>query len=105
MPPSPSIRHISDTARWAAYFRALETERPEKGVTTLKFASENGPKIFERCGWQVAEVHSMLKTASRLHRLPFWMRLFGLFPDPPLDRVGSRPWSAVCLLTNAASPL
>ena len=27
--PQPVVRNISDTARWAAYFRARETERPD----------------------------------------------------------------------------
>jgi methyltransferase (TIGR00027 family) len=27
--PNPSVRSISDTARWVAYFRALETQRPD----------------------------------------------------------------------------
>jgi methyltransferase (TIGR00027 family) len=27
--PNPSVRSISDTARWVAYFRARETERPD----------------------------------------------------------------------------
>jgi methyltransferase (TIGR00027 family) len=29
MPPAPALAHISDTARWVAMYRALETERPD----------------------------------------------------------------------------
>ena len=28
-PPTGAVRNISDTARWAAYFRAQETQRPD----------------------------------------------------------------------------
>ena len=27
--PNSSVRNISDTARWVAYFRARETQRPD----------------------------------------------------------------------------
>jgi methyltransferase (TIGR00027 family) len=27
--PAPTVRHVSDTARWVAYFRARESERPD----------------------------------------------------------------------------
>ena len=44
----PSIRHISDTARWAAFFRARETERPDavfRDPYARKLAGERGEEI------------------------------------------------------------
>jgi methyltransferase (TIGR00027 family) len=66
-------------------------------VPPLQFAPEDGAAFFAGCGWNPVEVHSMLKTAARLKRLPFLMRFFALLPENPNDS-GSRPWSGVCLL-------
>jgi hypothetical protein len=41
----------------------------------------------------------MLKTAAKLKRLSWWMRLLALFPDSK-GAQGSRPWSGVCLLVK-----
>jgi methyltransferase (TIGR00027 family) len=44
----PSIRHISDTARWAAVFRARETERPDalfRDPLARRLAGERGEEI------------------------------------------------------------
>jgi len=65
----------------------------------MKFGPEEGPGFFEPYGWKVAEVHSMLKTAARVHRLPFMMRPFSWFPESN-GRQGSRPWGAACLFTR-----
>jgi len=61
------------------------------------FAPPEGPAFFERCGWSPADVKSMLKTAHKLKRLPFMLRMFAMMPEsagPP----GDRPWSGVVLL-------
>lgn len=63
----------------------------------LKFGPAEGTAFFEPFGWRAAEVQSSLKTAAKLKRLPFLLRLLALLPDtkgPP----GNRPWSGVCLL-------
>lgn len=73
-----------------------------EGAAKFQFAPENGPDFFKSCGWAPVEVHSMLKTAARLRRLPFLFRFFALLPERP-ERMGSRPWSAVCLLANGRS--
>jgi O-methyltransferase involved in polyketide biosynthesis len=44
----PLIRHISDTARWAAVYRARETERPDavfKDPYARRLAGERGEEI------------------------------------------------------------
>jgi len=65
----------------------------------FKFAPEEGPGFFSRFGWNPVDVRSILKTAARLKRLTFWMRLAALMPESK-GRQGSRPWSAVCLLAR-----
>ena len=43
--PATTVRHVSDTARWVAYFRACETERPEplfRDPYAARLAGEHG---------------------------------------------------------------
>src|SRR5256885_8821039 len=63
----------------------------------FKFAPEEGPKFFDRYGWQVIEVHSLLKNAARLKRLSWFLRVMSLLPETETSR-RDRPWSGVCLL-------
>jgi len=63
------------------------------------FAPAAGPPFFAQYGWTVAEVRSLLKTAAKLGRLPFAMRMLSMLPEPS-GAQGSRPWSGVCLLTR-----
>lgn len=47
---SPAIRNISDTARWVAFYRAMETERPDAifhDPYARKLAGERGEQIVE----------------------------------------------------------
>ena len=66
-------------------------------VPPLQFAPEDGATFFTRHGWKPLEVHSVLKTAAGLKRLPFFMRLLALLPENP-NNSGSRPWGGTCLL-------
>jgi len=61
------------------------------------FAPTEGPAFFEACGWNAIEVTSMLKTARKLNRLPFFLRMMAMLPESSGPQ-GSRPWSAVCVL-------
>jgi methyltransferase (TIGR00027 family) len=66
----------------------------------LKFGPEEGPEFFTASGWKPVEVYSMLKTASKIKRLPFgFLRLVALLPESN-GRQGSRPWGGVCRLTR-----
>lgn len=65
----------------------------------LKFGPEEGPGFFTASGWKPAEVYSMLKTAAKVGRLPFGLRLLALLPESN-GRQGSRPWGAACRLTR-----
>jgi methyltransferase (TIGR00027 family) len=65
----------------------------------FRFGPEEGPDYFLPYGWRPVRVQSMLHTAARVKRLPFWMKPFALFPDrfPPQ---GKRPWGGACLLVR-----
>jgi methyltransferase (TIGR00027 family) len=65
----------------------------------LKFGPEEGPEFFTPTGWKAADVYSMLKTAAKIKRLPFFLRLVSLLPESS-GRQGQRPWGAVCRLTR-----
>jgi methyltransferase (TIGR00027 family) len=65
----------------------------------LKFGPEEGPEFFNTSGWKPVEVYSMLKTAARIKRLPFFLRLMAFLPESN-GRQGSRPWGAACRLTR-----
>jgi methyltransferase (TIGR00027 family) len=71
----------------------------EKAGSPLKFAPAEGPGYFTACGWKPVEVYSQLKTAARVNRLPFGLKLLSWLPESN-GRQGGRPWSAVCRLTR-----
>jgi methyltransferase (TIGR00027 family) len=77
-------------------------EQIREGKAEFKFAPEEGPGFFTAHGWDVVDVSSTLKTAARLKRLTFWMRLLSVLPDSQ-GRQGSRPWSGICLLRNQSA--
>jgi methyltransferase (TIGR00027 family) len=66
---------------------------------TLKFGPKEGPLFFVPHGWEPLEVRTLLKTAARLNRLSFWMRLLAKLPESTGEQ-GSRPWGGVCLLAR-----
>jgi len=65
------------------------------------FAPAEGPAFFERCGWKVLGVRSLLKTAASLKRLSIFLRMMAMLPEHP-QSLGSRPWAGVCLLGRDA---
>lgn len=92
--------------RWAldlmspALLRMLQKRIGKKlaaGGATLRFGPAEGPGFFAPHGWKAAEVHSMFKAAARLKRLPWFLRILAMLPDPKGPQ-GRRPWSGVCLL-------
>ena len=75
-----------------------QLNRPlEQSGAVLQFGPAEGPGFFTPHGWQPLEVHSMLKTAARLRRLSFMMRMLAFLPESKAKQ-GRRPWSAVCLM-------
>jgi methyltransferase (TIGR00027 family) len=79
--------------------RHLQPNLDQSGAR-LQFGPSEGPPFFSPHGWKPVEVQTVLKTAARLKRLSFWMRLLAKLPDST-GAQGSRPWSAVCLLGRA----
>jgi len=73
----------------------------ESGAPFL-FAPPEGPEFFTPYGWTAVSVRSLRKTAGKLERLPFALRMFSLLPESP-GRQGSRPWAAVCLLARSSA--
>jgi methyltransferase (TIGR00027 family) len=63
----------------------------------LEFGPEEGPAFFAPYGWKAVDVRSLLKVGAQSGRLPLLMRILAMFPEPA-DRVGSRPWSGVCVV-------
>jgi hypothetical protein len=69
----------------------------------LQFSPEEGPGFFAPHGWSPTDVRSMLKWAGKKGRLNPFFHLLSLLPDPK-DRLGERPWGAVCLLERRDAP-
>jgi methyltransferase (TIGR00027 family) len=70
----------------------------DKAGAPLRFAPEEGPEFFTRCGWKAQEVHSTIHAAARLNRLSFFLRLIAKISSSRFQP--RRPWSAVCLLAK-----
>jgi methyltransferase (TIGR00027 family) len=66
----------------------------------LKFGPPEGPGFFTRYGWNPVSVNALLKTAARLKRLSFGMRLLAMLPASD-GAQGKRPWGAVCLFSKS----
>jgi methyltransferase (TIGR00027 family) len=63
----------------------------------FKFAPDKGPGFFEDHGWRRLEVHSSFHVASRLGRLPGFLRFIArVFPEPK-NWKPKRVWGGVCL--------
>ena len=70
----------------------------------MAFAPPEGVAYFEALGWSAGQVHSMLHSAARLRRLPWFLRLFALLPEADPRRLGRARWSAVVRLDRPTSP-
>lgn len=71
------------------------------GGASFKFAPPEGPAFFETCGWRVADVRSLLKAASALKRLPLFLKIVSMLPEPEKPPV-DRPWSAIVKLERGS---
>lgn len=74
----------------------------ERAGAPFKFAPPEGPEFFRPYGWRPLECQSTLKAASRRGRLPWSLKLFGLFPESN-GAQGKRPWSGLCLMEPATA--
>ena len=73
----------------------------EAGAPYL-FAPPEGPPFFTAYGWTPIAVRSLMKTAATLERLPLALRMFSMVSESS-GAQGSRPWSAVCLLSRTST--
>lgn len=86
-----------------ALVKMMNQRIPDLGRSGVEliFGPVNGLQFFENMGWSDKKHASLLKTSNKLKRIPFFMRLFAMFPDPkpPFKK---QYWSAVCLLENSS---
>jgi methyltransferase (TIGR00027 family) len=69
----------------------------------MQFGPADGVAFFEALGWATQDVRSFVREAVRLHRLPWFLRPFSLFPEPDPRRLGNARWSAAIRLSNPAN--
>jgi len=100
---SPSFRYWALDVVSPGLLQMLRTQgggsELERAGAPFKFAPPEGPAFFNRFGWRPLEVRSTFKAASRTGRLPWSLKIFGLFPESN-GRQGKRPWSGLCLMSR-----
>ena len=76
----------------------MKTMGDELASAPLKFAAPNGIAFFEALGWAVEDVSSLMRGAVKHRRLPWFLRPFGLLPDPNPRQLKNARWSAIVRL-------
>ncbi|MGA7328864.1 MAG: class I SAM-dependent methyltransferase [Rhodomicrobium sp.] len=78
----------------------MKSMRSELTNAPMLFAPPDGIAFFERLGWKVLDVHSILHEALRLRRLPFLLSVAARLPLPQPDprNVAKARWSAIVRL-------
>jgi len=102
--PATFSRWILDIASPGLLWMLQErwSQQLGRAAAPLQFAPEQGPEFFVPYGWRPIRVESMLKTAARLKRVSWFMRLLALLPEST-GKQGNRPWSGVCRMARAGS--
>jgi methyltransferase (TIGR00027 family) len=97
--PASFQRWVTDLAspRVLAMLQKNVGSSLKRAGSPLKFGPEQGGAFFQSFGWRAITGHPMLKTAARLHLLPFWLRVIAMLPGPATPE-GSHPFAGVCLL-------
>jgi O-methyltransferase involved in polyketide biosynthesis len=95
----PTIRHwaidLASPGLVAMFQKGFGKKLKDAGMP-LQFGPASGPAFFEPHGFRATQVVSLLKTGARIRRLPLFLRMIALLPEP--SKPGKRPWSGVCLL-------
>lgn len=68
----------------------------------IKFAPANGLAFYEDLGWRPIEIDSVFSAAHRFGRLPRWMRIAALLPEPDPRKPGNQTYSGVVRLKREA---
>jgi methyltransferase (TIGR00027 family) len=100
---SPPFREWIIDLSSPALLRMLEKNMGaslDQAGAPLRFAPVEGPEFFASRGWKPRDVGSILHTAARLNRLPFFLSLVSRISSPRFQ--AARPWSAVCRLEREA---
>jgi methyltransferase (TIGR00027 family) len=79
----------------------MKTMGEQLASAPLKFAPPNGVAYFEALGWAVQDVSSFMRAAVKYRRLPWFLRPFGLLPEPNPRQLKNARWSAVVRLAHA----
>jgi methyltransferase (TIGR00027 family) len=62
----------------------------------FKFGPPEGTDFLIPFGWKPIDIRSLFKTAGRLKRLPFFLKLMSFLPEAKGPQ-GSKLWSGICL--------
>lgn len=81
-----------------AIVRRMMRQMPSLDNAPMKFEPSEGVGFFERQGWTVSAIRSILKEAKRWKRLPTVLRPVAYMPDPNPRKLGRAPWSGVVRL-------
>jgi O-methyltransferase involved in polyketide biosynthesis len=75
--------------------RRTMRQMPSLDNAPMKFEPTEGVAFFERLGWTVVAIHSILKQARRWKRLPTVLRPVAYLPEPNPRKLAHAPWSAI----------
>ncbi|MDT5133492.1 MAG: hypothetical protein QOE41_2803 [Mycobacterium sp.] len=78
-----------------AIVRRMMRQMPSLNKAPMKFEPSDGVAFFERQGWTVSAIRSILKEAGRWKRLPTVLRPIAHLPDPNPRKLAHAPWSGV----------
>ena len=96
--------HRNEIGGWVAdlvapvVIRKMMRQMPSLDKAPMKFEPSDGVAFFERQGWTVAAIRSILKEAGRWKRLPTVLRPIAHLPDPNPRKLAHAPWSGVVRL-------
>lgn len=99
----PQIRSwILDLASPATLAMLQRTTDPLlEPESRMKFAPAEGTDFFERAGWRVSEVSSLMRKARKMKRLPPLLSLVSFLPEPRPNALGTKRWGGVVRLRKA----
>jgi methyltransferase (TIGR00027 family) len=78
-----------------AIVRRMMRQMPSLEEAPMTFEPTDGVALFERHGWSVSTIASILKEARKWKRLPMVLRPMAYLPDPNPRKLAHAPWSGV----------
>jgi methyltransferase (TIGR00027 family) len=86
-----------------AIVRRMMRQMPGLDKAPMTFEPTEGVAFFERQGWTVGAIHSILKQAGRWKRLPTVLRPVAYLPEPNPRKLTHAPWSGVVRFDGQAA--